>query len=288
MPVRRDPLAELHRHRLSAGYQWSTVVQDNGGTVSDLYTTAGAAGQPGYDANGDGKLWVRGQATVRGETRRLLGEVEAAEVPLPFPRNTVTAGYFQTTNSGNKVIVDTQGESGQSGDVDVRCTGATGCTTDAYRTGQSRPDTFYSGYSGRQRHVGKRREQPEEPRDRQGHVLRVVSGEPHGEIVFIESGNCSYSGGSGNSDGSPGMVVINSGTLVARRQLRVLRARLRQEPPGEQRMRFSRGFARRHLRSSQVRLPSTAWDASAPARASSTSSTTATSSASSRASAPAS
>ena len=195
----------------TAGYEWSTVVQDNGGAVADLYTTAGAVGQPNYDANGDGKLWIRAEATVRGETRALLTEVEAQEVPLSFPRNSVTAGYFQTTNNGNKVIVDSLGTSGQSGDVAVRCTGASGCTT--YRPGQVSPDTTYQGYAGgdamsaddlnslRGRAIAK------------GTYYASCPANPSGEIVFVESGNCSYSSGAGNSVASTGMFVIYSGTL---------------------------------------------------------------------------
>jgi hypothetical protein len=193
------------------GYTWSTQVQDNGGAVEDLYTTADAVGQPGYDANGDGRLWVRAEATVRGETRRLLGEIQAQEVPLAFPRNTVTAGHFETTNNGNKVIVDTLGTSGQPGDVSVRCVANPGCAT--YRDGQISPPTAYTGYTGGDAMS------PDDLNNLKGRAIAngtyyaSCPADPSGDIVFVETGNCVYNGGPGNTVTSPGMFVINNGTL---------------------------------------------------------------------------
>lgn len=196
----------------AGGYTWATVVQDNGGTVQDLYTTAGAAGQPAYDANGDGRLWVRAQATVRGKSRRLVGEVQAQEVPLAFPRNTVTAGHFETTNNGNKVIVDTLGTSGQPGDVSVRCTApGSGCLT--YRAGQLSPDTSYTSYTGGDAMSVDDLNSLRGRAKANGTYYASCPANLSGAIVFVESGNCSANGGPGNSVASPGMLVINSGTL---------------------------------------------------------------------------
>jgi len=196
----------------AAGYSWSTEVKDNGGAVQDLYTTAGAASQPSYDANGDGRLWVRAEATVRGETRRLVAEIQAQEVPLAFPRNTVTAGYFQTTNTGNKVVVDTLGTSGAPGDVSVRCAASTiGCVT--YRDGQLSPPTAFTGYTGGDAMSADDLNNLKGRAIANGTYYASCPADPSGDIVFVESGNCSYSGGPGNTLASPGMFVINNGTL---------------------------------------------------------------------------
>jgi Tfp pilus assembly protein PilX len=195
-----------------AGYDWSTQVQDNGGAVVSLYTTAGAAGQPAYDANGDGKVWVRAEATVRGEKRSLLGEVRAEKVPLAFPRNAITADHFSTTNNGNKTIVDTVGDSGQPGDVAVRCDPAVaGCTT--YRPNQVSPETTYGGYTGGDAMSGEDIDKLRIRAIAEDTYHASCPANPSGEIVFVETGNCSYSGGTGNSAASPGMLIINNGTL---------------------------------------------------------------------------
>jgi len=197
------------------GYTWSTRVQDNGGAVADLYTTAGAVGQPGYDANGDGRLWVRAAATVRGETRALLGEVQAQEVPLAFPRNTVTAGFFETTNNGNKIIVDTQGTSGESGDVSVRCAESTpGCIDYEAAKNQISPDTTYTGYTGGPAMSADDLNSLRGRAKAKGTYYATCPADPSGAIVFVESGDCFYTTGSGNTGPPGGMFVINNGTLT--------------------------------------------------------------------------
>jgi Tfp pilus assembly protein PilX len=196
-----------------AGFTWSTVVQDNGGAVQSFYTTAGAAGQPSYDANGDGKLWVRAETTVAGKTRRLLGEVQAREVPLAFPRNAVTAGDFETTNQGNKVIVDTIGTSGQSGDIAVRCADADPtCAT--YRSGQVSPETTDRGYLGGDAMSPEDLEKLKSRAKADGTYYTSCPANPSGKIVFVASGNCSYNTGSANTAANPGMFVIENGTLA--------------------------------------------------------------------------
>jgi hypothetical protein len=197
----------------SAGYTWSTVVQDNGGSVQSFYTTSGAAGQPAYDANGDGKVWVRAETTVGGETRRLLGEVQARKVPLAFPRNAVTAGDFETTNMGNKVIVDTLGSSGQPGDIAVRC-GSSDPNCTIYRPGQLSPETSYHGYAGGNAMSADDLDKLKSRAIANGTYYSSCPANPSGEIVFVESGNCQYQTGSVNSAANPGMFVIRSGTLT--------------------------------------------------------------------------
>jgi len=198
----------------AGGYEWSTRVQDNGGSVTDFYTTALAAGQPAYDANGDGKLWVRAEATVKGKTRRLLSQVQAQQKPLPFPRNTVTAGFFATTNNGNKVIVDTKGNSGQAGNISLRCNPPADFPCKTYPDGQVSPDTTYTGYTGGDALAVDDLETLRGLARANGTYYASCPANPGGALVFVENGNCSYSGGSSaNTATSPGMFVINNGTL---------------------------------------------------------------------------
>jgi hypothetical protein len=71
---------------------WNVTLRDNGGANADYYSSTAAAGQPTYDANDDGKVWVRAQAVAMGKTRTLVAQVKAELQTIPFPPNVVTAG----------------------------------------------------------------------------------------------------------------------------------------------------------------------------------------------------
>lgn len=131
----------------TAGASWKTVVRDNrrGSGNSDFYgtdvnTTAcmGASTVPcTYDANKDGKLWVRASATVRGRTRTIVALLKRERLTESFPRATLKADHFATTNNGNKVIIDSTG-----GQIVTRCVAVTGSNCNNYQAdkGQVTPD----------------------------------------------------------------------------------------------------------------------------------------------------
>jgi hypothetical protein len=204
-----------------SGYTWATRVQDNGGGNADYYSTTVAAGQPSYDANGDGKLWVRGQATMRGVTRAIVTQVKAQVRTVPFPRNTLTAGYFATTNGGKKVIVDTNGKSyssspTQAGAIAVRCSSGpqSSCLNYDASKGQVSPPAYQTGYPtsslvssddlNAMRGIA---------RTNNTYYASGCPSSLSGSLVFIENGTCSYNTGTFNSLASSGMVVIATGTL---------------------------------------------------------------------------
>lgn len=113
---------------------WTTSVRDNGdaaknGVDFQYYSTALAATRPAYDANGDGKLWVRATAYARCQKQSAVALVTQNLTDLPFPRNVITANWFRTENKGNKVIVDTRGPyAAEPADVSLRCAGYTYAT----------------------------------------------------------------------------------------------------------------------------------------------------------------
>ena len=124
----------------ASGVQWVTQVRDNGGGTPNYWTDALLTSQPSYDLNDDNFLWVRASGVVRDRRRTLVALVEAENVNLNFPRAALVSGHFETSNSGNKIIIDTNGEANQfsPGDIIVRCTlGTAGC--DEYDSGQG-PD----------------------------------------------------------------------------------------------------------------------------------------------------
>jgi len=125
---------------------WTTRIRDNGGPLTDAFDvtqmnstqTTGAVPCPGpckWDANGDLKLWVQAQAIVRGRPRNLVALLKREEFAESFgANNAVTAGSFETTNSGNKAIIDVAGSQ-----VVVRCPVGPGCTDYDTTKGQVQP-----------------------------------------------------------------------------------------------------------------------------------------------------
>ena len=77
--------------------------------------------QPGWDRNGDGLMWVRAQAVIRGRTRTLVALIRAEQVDTLFPRNALVANRLTVTNNGNKTHAYTGGSY-----VILRCNGADG------------------------------------------------------------------------------------------------------------------------------------------------------------------
>jgi hypothetical protein len=103
--------------------------------------------RPAYDANGDGKLWVRTTALAQCTVRTTVALVSQNLMTVPFPTNALTANWFRTGNNGaQKVIVDTRGPFAlEAADLALRCNPipAGGCAS--YRTGQVSPDTKTEG-----------------------------------------------------------------------------------------------------------------------------------------------
>ena len=126
----------------SANVAWTTRIRDNGGPLADAFhfaavdaaqsgahaTTGGPYTCPGpcrWDANGDLKLWVQARAVVRGQIRNVVALLKREEFSEAFASSAVTAGSFETTNRGNKTIIDASGSQ-----VAVRCLGTTATCTD--------------------------------------------------------------------------------------------------------------------------------------------------------------
>jgi Tfp pilus assembly protein PilX len=106
----------------SAGVQWSTSVRDNSQAGAPNFYSDQQANTIGYDANGDGTVWVRSSATVRGKTRTLVALVRAEQQYEDIPHATLISGSLSFGNSGsngNKQFID-NGNSVIG--VETRCT----------------------------------------------------------------------------------------------------------------------------------------------------------------------
>lgn len=233
---------------------WTTYVRDDGtsgGTdTSQLYNSTIDSTQPRYDANGDKAMWVRAVGVVDCRMVSVVTKVGAQYSTLSLPEDAIAANGFATSNNGNKIIVDTIGtyaqptpdigtpKSGQPGSIDMRCTGLTTGTSgscDSFRNspspGQVYPDTLSTNstiptstltttqinelriaaenngtYFGTDPNTGYTSSVPCPT------SMAQLTGAP----VFVE-GPCTISIKStdtANSDTSPGVLVINRGTLT--------------------------------------------------------------------------
>jgi hypothetical protein len=196
---------------------WSLTVRDNG--LGSYYDEHDTAAQPAYDASGpngvpDSLVWVRAQATVRGQARTVVALVRASTVGQNFPRGVVTAGHFKTTNNGNKTIVDT----GTGPGVVVRCSAGAGgpargnsCLDYVATKGQVWPNSYTADASV-----------PNAMSSTEVAAMRAraqAAGTwfntcpvtlPSAPVVFVETGPCS---GGANSAAAPGILVVYSGTF---------------------------------------------------------------------------
>jgi predicted secreted protein len=121
-----------------ANVTWTTRIRDNGapnlaaafvsGAPADATQTGtnvvtGASytcpGPCKWDANGDRQMWVQSRGIVRGRPRNVVALLKREKFGEGFLRNGVVAGSFQTSNNGNKTIIDASGSQ-----VVVRCTAA--------------------------------------------------------------------------------------------------------------------------------------------------------------------
>ena len=92
---------------------WKTWVVDNGGTIGTYYKTSGTTGQPAWDQNKDGILWVGATGTTSTcKTRTVVTQIKANFTTLTFPRNVVSANWLLITGK-KKAVVDSAGTHAQ-------------------------------------------------------------------------------------------------------------------------------------------------------------------------------
>lgn len=206
------------------GATWITSVRDNGNSAANFYNDQITATQPSWDANGDGRLWVRAQATARAKTRTLIALVKVEQHTEAFPRNTILAGKVATTNNGKKVIIDTQGPSAQPGPLKVRCASPLPplpvdllCLGFNFGKGQVAPMTVSTGYGGGAALSAEAIDRLRATAEANGtYYATGCPTNPSGAVVFVENGDCTYNNSTGavfNSETEPGIFIVNNGTF---------------------------------------------------------------------------
>jgi hypothetical protein len=195
---------------------WSVQIRDDLG--NDYYDPAVVPSLPSWDANGNSKVWVRADAHAAAGDRTIVSLVKRIERTEPFPRNAITAGWFATTNNGSKVIVDTKGDTAQAAGLAVRCTQpapSTGCLDYNKDKGQVAPDTSSTGFAAASALPSASLERLRDKAKTLGSYYATCPTSPVGFLVFVESGDCRYSGGgNANSYEAPGMFVVANGTVA--------------------------------------------------------------------------
>jgi len=223
-------LAESFSASASADYrgcgsqaQWATWVRDNPGTAQNYYSTAGVNGQPAWDQNRDGALWVGAHGIGQCKKRTVVTLVKTVLAEVDFRRNVVSANWFATTNTGRKVIVNTLGKySAVAAPLEVRCTaplpaGVTDpCLGYESGKGQVSPPT-----ASKSTDLTPQMFSPSQLLSFQSQAVQGGTYYPAGtcpptltgRVVFVEdlTGCPTYRGG--NSRTTPGFLIIKKGTL---------------------------------------------------------------------------
>jgi hypothetical protein len=98
------------------GATWMTTVRDDGQAPLDtFYDDAALANQPSYDQNGNGRVWVRAQATAGGQTRTIVALVKRQLQQEDVVHASVSAGRLSIGPMGQTAFIN------GGGAVMVRC-----------------------------------------------------------------------------------------------------------------------------------------------------------------------
>jgi len=219
-----------------SGSSWSVRVFDDGAAgAADFYDPAAIeANQPAWDANTNGKLWVRADARGTGPTRSIVAQVKLTEHVETFPRNTVTTGHIELKKHAKKKAIITL-SGAQPAPVAVRCTGTynSACLNFKPKKNWILPNIVQTGYTGNAlppAAIDRLRQRAKAL----GTYFATCPTSPVGPLVFVESGNCTYTGDKKkspfgtrakggrvevNSAASPGVFVIADGSVTFTKKL---------------------------------------------------------------------
>lgn len=107
--------------------QWSTTVWDDVGASANLYQegVTNAPGNPMWDTDSDGEMWIRSQATVAGRSKVLVAKVEkrgATTTASPYPGAGLQATdlFIEPANT-TSLVADMQGTATVPGRIDLYC-----------------------------------------------------------------------------------------------------------------------------------------------------------------------
>jgi hypothetical protein len=213
----------------ASGMTWTTEVHDNSAPNPQFYSDTTTRAAPGYDANGDGKLWVRAQATVRGKTRTLIALVSPQEQDEDIPHAALISGALQLLNQGSKALIQAAG-----GLVAVRCNPSTNpavsCEGHPFSGGllttltdllaqlsvQIPGTTVVTSYSGGASMSADGAARLKARAQADGTYYTSCPSTLSGAVVYIQNaGSCSFTGNDVfNSATQPGVLLLDNTTLT--------------------------------------------------------------------------
>jgi Tfp pilus assembly protein PilX len=107
----------------AVGSTWKTTIYDDP-DASPFYDAAKveAATTPHWDANGNLRVWVKAETTVRSRHRVLVALVQVTENVEFMPKRVILAGQFELTPNGNGIYIKTNPDATSEHPVTLRCT----------------------------------------------------------------------------------------------------------------------------------------------------------------------
>jgi Tfp pilus assembly protein PilX len=198
-----------------SGEDAQTRCTNNRNATPSFYSDANLASAASWDQNGDCRLWVRSTATIAGKRRTFVGLVRVEQITEQFPKNTITAGKVATGNSGNKVLINTQGSAAQPAPVAVRCSEGSGCI-DTGKDIQINPRALSYDYPNPTALTADALDRLRERAKSLGTYYETTPAsctQLAGPLVFVENGAISCTGNTKmNSSSVPGTLVVATGT----------------------------------------------------------------------------
>jgi Tfp pilus assembly protein PilX len=203
--------------------QWTTYVRA-AASESPLFNSNTEQTQPTWaagESSKPAKMWVRAVGVAKCRVVTLVTLISQQYVTANFPTNAVSGNWFETSNKGNKVIVNTQGKASQAGGVSMRCTEPhpTPCKNFDEEKGQVSPNTTNAPPSPSptlsSTQVEALKEQAQWAKTYFGPGECPASMEALTGLLAYVAGPCelSFNKGTANSSASPGFLIIANGTL---------------------------------------------------------------------------
>lgn len=217
---------------------WTTYVRDagtSGSSQQQLFNDATEQTAAPYNLSyanvpSANYLWVRAVGQVNCKTAVVIAEVSMQTLGLSFPKLVLNANGFNTTNNGNKTIINTLGVGTTPSQISVRCNGTSytppppsSCAS--YQSNQISPSASWVNppdptpiLSASQLSEAKLLAQANGTYYGSGTDCSSISAaQLAGQVVYIEgSPTCSISIPSNpviNSASSPGWLIINDGSV---------------------------------------------------------------------------
>jgi Tfp pilus assembly protein PilX len=207
-----------------ASNEWTTYVRDNAGK-SPLFNSTTESTQLAYDANGDGKLWVRATGVVQCHVVSIVTVVSRQLVSISIPHDTAVGNWFKVTNTGNKVIVNPAGVPPvtQAGPISMRCAGLSPSECEQWSPAKEQISPNTTGAPPTPSPLVNETELAalKSTAESAGTFHSAATGNCPtslatlgGSPAYVEGcGNLKLTGGVGNSSTSPGFLVLADGTI---------------------------------------------------------------------------